>query len=94
MWTRWGRVGEGGQSALAGAMAEAAAVKAFKAKFKAKTANEWDDRADFEPQGGKYDIVDVEEVRHAALPQLRVCNWPPPSQILVQHMALVPVSCT
>lgn len=44
-------------------------MKAFKAKFKAKTANEWDDRADFEPQGGKYDLVDVEEVRAAVLPR-------------------------
>lgn len=63
VWTRWGRVGELGQYALAGPMQEAAAIKAFHAKFRAKTANDWDDRADFTPHGGKYDLVEVEEVR-------------------------------
>src|SRR5690242_21381969 len=44
-WTRWGRVGETGQSALLGSGTLDDAIKCFKAKFKDKTSNNWDDRS-------------------------------------------------
>ena len=40
-WTRWGRVGEGGQCALAGPSALAPAIAAFTKKFKAKSGHAW-----------------------------------------------------
>lgn len=35
------------------------AIQQFKRKFRDKTATEWDDRAQFKPQPGKYSIVGV-----------------------------------
>ena len=40
-WTRWGRVGVPGQSNLDGPTDQASAVKAFTAKFKAKSSFAW-----------------------------------------------------
>jgi predicted DNA-binding WGR domain protein len=40
-WTRWGRVGEGGQNSLDGPTSEAAAVASFQAKFKSKSSYAW-----------------------------------------------------
>merc|ERR1712062_94796 len=45
-WTRWGRVGVAGQDALR-IVSKDEAIKSFKKKFKDKTKNNWDDRADF-----------------------------------------------
>lgn len=61
-WTRWGRVGEVGQSALVGPTSQAAAQKAFEAKFKDKTKNAWDARAKFKPAAGRYALIEVERV--------------------------------
>ncbi|KAF3939329.1 hypothetical protein ABW19_dt0203389 [Dactylella cylindrospora] len=44
VWTRWGRVGEGGQSKLMDGFNLAAALKEFNKKFKDKTGVVWDDR--------------------------------------------------
>lgn len=65
VWTRWGRVGEVGQSKLDGGMGEDKAVAGFEAKFRSKTQNAWDERDSFKPHAGKYDLVDVDEVRRA-----------------------------
>lgn len=43
-WTRWGRVGEHGQSAMLGGGSFDDALNQFKKKFKDKTGNSWDDR--------------------------------------------------
>ncbi|HEY5924633.1 MAG TPA: WGR domain-containing protein, partial [Kofleriaceae bacterium] len=59
-WTRWGRVGEDGQNALIGPSDFAKALKAFQAKFKDKTKNAWDDRADFKPAAGRYTLIEID----------------------------------
>jgi poly [ADP-ribose] polymerase len=59
-WTRWGRVGETGQSALVGPTDLTAAQKAFNAKFKDKTKNAWEDRASFKPAAGRYTLIEVD----------------------------------
>ena len=63
VWTRRGRVGERGAFKLDGALDEAAAVKLFESKFKSKTGNAWSDRGDFVAKSGKYDLVEMDEVR-------------------------------
>src|SRR5437588_541946 len=46
-WTRWGRVGEVGQSALLGNGTLDDAQKCFDGKFRDKTGNAWANRAGF-----------------------------------------------
>ncbi len=65
-WTRWGRVGEPGQSALLGNGTEADAEKQFKNKFRSKTSNAWDDRGNFKPKAGKYTLIEIERSAEAA----------------------------
>lgn len=65
-WTRWGRVGETGQSALLGNGTLDDAIKSFKAKFKDKTSNSWDDRANFVAKAGKYTLIEIERSAEAA----------------------------
>jgi len=62
LWTRWGRVGEPGQSSLKRFGVEAAGRKAFEKKFRDKTKNAWFNRDNFVKVQGKYDIVETEEV--------------------------------
>ena len=59
-WTRWGRVGETGQSALIGPSDFEKALKAFRSKFKDKTSNQWEDRASFKPAAGRYTLIEVD----------------------------------
>lgn len=56
-WTRWGRVGETGQSALLGNGTVADALKNFEKKFKDKSGLAWDNRGD-NPKPGKYAFVE------------------------------------
>ncbi|MDP3155544.1 MAG: WGR domain-containing protein [Archangium sp.] len=59
-WTRWGRVGETGQSALVGPSSFEGAFKAFAGKFKDKTSNKWEERAAFKPASGRYTLIEVD----------------------------------
>jgi poly [ADP-ribose] polymerase len=65
-WTRWGRVGEPGQNALLGNGTLADAQKCFKAKFRDKTSNNWEDRAKFVAKAGKYTLIEIERSADAA----------------------------
>jgi poly [ADP-ribose] polymerase 2/3/4 len=65
-WTRWGRVGEGGQNALLGNGTLDDAKKCFQAKFKDKTSNAWADRANFLARPGKYTLIEIERSAEAA----------------------------
>lgn len=56
VWTRWGRVGERGQFKNMGPMDINRAIKDFEKKFKDKTGNLWDARANFKPKSGKYTV--------------------------------------
>lgn len=56
-WTRWGRVGEIGQSALLGQGGFDEALKHFEQKFKGKSGLRWDDRT-APPKPGKYAFVE------------------------------------
>jgi poly [ADP-ribose] polymerase len=56
-WTRWGRVGERGQSAMLGNGSLADAHKNFEKKFKDKSGLTWANRGD-EPKAGKYAYVE------------------------------------
>eukprot|EP00803_Ostreobium_quekettii_P003819 evm.model.scf_1223.2 EVM.evm.TU.scf_1223.2 scf_1223:21871-26792(+) len=60
LFTRWGRVGEPGQTQLKnfGNLLPPAEA-AFEAKFKAKTCNNWANRSKFVPHAGKYEIVEM-----------------------------------
>ncbi|KAM8916475.1 protein mono-ADP-ribosyltransferase PARP3 [Spinachia spinachia] len=59
-WTRWGRVGERGQSKLNTFNESEEAVKDFEKKFKDKTKNNWSDRSNFVPHPGKYTLIEVD----------------------------------
>lgn len=56
-WTRWGRVGEHGQSALLGDGLMETAEAEFKKKFKDKSGLTWDNRLD-PPKKGKYTFIE------------------------------------
>ncbi|KAJ8113554.1 hypothetical protein OPT61_g4334 [Boeremia exigua] len=56
-WTRWGRVGERGQSAMLGSGSLSDAIKNFEKKFKDKSGLKWEDRAE-DPKNGKYAYVE------------------------------------
>ncbi|KAH8432738.1 putative poly(ADP)-ribose polymerase PARP [Aspergillus melleus] len=56
-WTRWGRVGEHGQSALLGDGSLQTAEAEFKKKFKDKSGLTWDNRLD-DPKKGKYTFIE------------------------------------
>ncbi|KAK3684559.1 hypothetical protein LTR37_020162 [Vermiconidia calcicola] len=56
-WTRWGRVGERGQSALLGDGSLDDALSHFGKKFKDKSGLEWDDRGE-KPKPNKYVFVE------------------------------------
>ncbi|KAJ8366951.1 hypothetical protein AAFF_G00336400 [Aldrovandia affinis] len=58
VWTRWGRVGKVGQHSLVSCGSDLCQAKdVFKKKFFDKTKNEWEGRAAFEKEAGKYDMV-------------------------------------
>lgn len=59
-WTRWGRVGATGQSAVIAEGSLAAAQAAFERKYADKTRNAWSDRPDFVAHPGKYDLVRID----------------------------------
>jgi len=65
-WTRWGRVGETGQSALIGPTEFDGALKGFNSKFKDKTKNSWEDRANFKPAAGRYTLIEVDRSADAS----------------------------
>jgi len=56
-WTRWGRVGERGQSAELGNGSLDDAIKNFEKKFKDKSGLKWIDRGE-NPKLGKYAYVE------------------------------------
>lgn len=56
-WTRWGRVGESGQSAVLGLGTLADAIKQFEKKFKDKSGLRWCDRTQ-EPKPRKYAYIE------------------------------------
>ncbi|NXW65653.1 PARP3 polymerase, partial [Eurystomus gularis] len=60
VWTRWGRVGEVGQSKLMPFASLEAAKKDFEKKFREKTKNSWAARENFVAQLGKYTLIDVQ----------------------------------
>lgn len=56
-WTRWGRVGDRGQSAVIGDGSLASAMREFESKFKSKSGLAWKDRtANAKP--GKYTFIE------------------------------------
>ncbi|KAI1776736.1 PARP-domain-containing protein [Hypoxylon cercidicola] len=57
VWTRWGRVGEGGQSKAFGDRSLGNALYEFDKKFKAKTGLSWSDRTE-PPKRGKYAFIE------------------------------------
>ena len=61
VWTRWGRVGEGGQNSnkMFGSLDKA--EKEFCKKFRDKTRNSWEERADFTPVQGKYTLLEMDD---------------------------------
>lgn len=56
-WTRWGRVGEVGASAILGPTDFESAKKTFEKKFRDKSGLAWKDRLD-DPKPGKYSFVE------------------------------------
>ncbi|KAI0214446.1 Protein mono-ADP-ribosyltransferase PARP3 [Lamellibrachia satsuma] len=61
VFTRWGRVGEQGAQALRDNCDKDQAIAEFKKKFKDKTKNKWEDRANFVPSPGKYTLLEMDE---------------------------------
>lgn len=98
-WTRWGRVGERGQSAMLGSGSLSDAVKNFEKKFKDKSGLKWENRGD-EPKAGKYAYVERSynpdsdeeeddagadgEVKAEAKPAAAECTLDQPTQDLMQ----------
>ena len=64
-WTRWGRVGETGQSAMLGTGSREDAEKQFAKKFQDKTSNTWEKRDQFVAKKGKYALIEIERSAEA-----------------------------
>ncbi|XP_029819635.1 protein mono-ADP-ribosyltransferase PARP3-like [Manacus vitellinus] len=60
VWTRWGRVGEVGQSKLMSCASLEAAKKVFEKKFREKTKNSWASKENFVAKEGKYTLIEVQ----------------------------------
>jgi poly [ADP-ribose] polymerase len=56
-WTRWGRVGESGQTAWLGSGSLDDAISHFEKKFKDKSGHKWDNRLN-PPKKGKYTFIE------------------------------------
>lgn len=65
-WTRWGRVGEVGQSAMLGNGSRDDAEKQFCKKFRDKTSNAWEDRDKFSAKKGKYALIEIDRSASAS----------------------------
>ncbi|KAI1426440.1 PARP-domain-containing protein [Xylaria sp. FL1777] len=95
-WTRWGRVGEYGQSKILGSGSLEDALKQFNDKFKSKSGLSWANRGD-QPRPGKYAFIEKcyepdsedEESVNAVKPEIKEedepeSNLPKPVQSLMQ----------
>ena len=61
LWTRWGRVGEAGQSSNKRCGTQEAAEREFCKKFKDKTKNSWEERENFTAVKGKYTLLEMDD---------------------------------
>lgn len=61
VFTRWGRVGEGGQQSTTNIPSLEQAVRDFEKKFKDKTKNDWKNRDQFVPHPGKYTLLEMDD---------------------------------
>ena len=61
LWTRWGRVGEAGQSYNKRCGTQEAAEKEFCKKFRDKTKNSWEERESFTAVKGKYTLLEMDD---------------------------------
>jgi predicted DNA-binding WGR domain protein len=67
-WTRWGRVGEGGQNNLDTCGNDKdRGIAAFKKKFKDKTGENWESGPNFTPRSGKYEVIEMKTAATAAV---------------------------
>jgi predicted DNA-binding WGR domain protein len=69
LYTHWGREGQNGQMACKPQADMASLERQYKKAFKSKTANKWEDRANFVPKAKKYSLVGrgaVENVENVA----------------------------
>eukprot|EP01087_Luapelamoeba_hula_P019447 TRINITY_DN6446_c0_g1_i1.p1 TRINITY_DN6446_c0_g1~~TRINITY_DN6446_c0_g1_i1.p1 ORF type:complete len:619 (+),score=162.67 TRINITY_DN6446_c0_g1_i1:33-1859(+) len=60
LFTKWGRVGEDGKSQTKRQADEDAGIAAFEKQFKAKTANDWINRANFKTKAKKYTLLEMD----------------------------------
>ncbi|KAJ3533877.1 hypothetical protein NM688_g7220 [Phlebia brevispora] len=58
LFTRWGRVGEGGQQQRKGPFGPSQAINAFKTQFRSKTAVVWEARHGMVAKSGKYQWIE------------------------------------
>ena len=87
-WTRWGRVGEHGQSALLGAGGRHDAIKQFEKKFKDKSGHSWGNRLDPPKKGNtlSLSVTMKSRVRRKTISQAQVAGGLPR---LVLHLKAV-----
>lgn len=95
LYTRYGRVGETGVKEAKDGLDEVAGIKAFQAKFKDKTGNNWDSRDNFVIKNQKYQIVetasetDAEKVSTVAVSKPKAAVPEPPSKLDDKTQSLV-----
>ncbi|XP_012316065.1 protein mono-ADP-ribosyltransferase PARP3 isoform X3 [Aotus nancymaae] len=99
-WTRWGRVGELGQSKLNPFTTLEDAKKDFEKKFQEKTKNKWAERDRFVAHPGKYTLIEVQgedEAQEAVVKvdggpvrtvakQVQPCSLDPATQKLITNI--------
>lgn len=59
LFTRWGRIGDDGQTQYKSYPTESGGIIAFKNQFKTKTRNNWDKRDNFVKKSGKYFLTET-----------------------------------
>ncbi|KAK0725597.1 poly polymerase catalytic domain-containing protein [Lasiosphaeris hirsuta] len=86
-WTRWGRVGERGQTAILGGGSLDDAIRQFEKKFKDKSGLAWNQRGE-NPKPGKYAFVernysvDSDDDEGAEISKKKPNGWVPPKSTL------------
>ena len=75
LWTRYGRVGEKGNSNVATFESEYSAIRKFEATFRSKTGNRFND--DFVEKSGKYTLIDLSEDDVEIEDKKILCNLDP-----------------
>ncbi|RCH89506.1 hypothetical protein CU098_003095 [Rhizopus stolonifer] len=95
LWTRWGPFGKEGQHQKTPYLTKEEAVQEFKAIFKAKTGNVWDDhRTSFTIKPGRYEIIQkAQHPKDTIIEDFDFLKSDKPTQLSAEVLNLMKIIC-